>query len=218
MFSIVVYASEVPVFDINCVVLTKNPKAQQIATLNRCHEEVEILNTYFVTQDRKSFVKFRFKSYFRYDDIKEAPCTFLRYGDTKQYHQQQVKELYWQCQDPRIRSPRAINFYIVDSYSRQQGYHNIDSHGKNSGHHPFILIDWERLGHQIQSPETHEMGHAFGLPHICYENATINSDTNIMASSANCQGSGGKRNIGFNKKQVAIIQKHIKLVQKRFGL
>ena len=111
----------------------------------------------------------------------------------------------------------AINFYIVDSYSKKQGYKSITSHGKNAGNHPFILIDWERLNHKVQSPEEHEMGHAFGLVHVCKKNAKISSETNIMASTENCEGSGGLRNIGFNDKQLKTINITYKKILRRFN-
>ena len=210
--------SVIPSIKVNCVVLTKNKQAKNIATLAQCKKEVKILNQFFVTQKGKKLINFTFQSFANYSQIKDSPCEFIKYGDTKNYHQNEVKKLYWACKDKRVRSPHAINFFIVDSYSKKEGYGNRDSHGKNSGNHPFILIDWERLGHKEQSPEEHEMGHAFGLPHICEKGASFHSDTNIMASAGNCVGSGGNRKIGFNQKQVSIIKKHLKLVKKRLAI
>ena len=58
----------------------------------------------------------------------------------------------------------------------------LGGHGRKNGHQPYILLDYERLPH-VQAAEEREMGHAFGLDHICYPDAKGNSDTNIMASA-----------------------------------
>ncbi len=60
------------------------------------------------------------------------------------------------------------------------------------------------------------MGHAFGLIHVCEPNAKRNSNTNIMASSGRCKGSGGLRNIGFNQQQVNTILQYSKKIEQRF--
>jgi len=78
------------------------------------------------------------------------------------------------------------------------------------------LIDWERLSCNIQNPEAHEMGHAFGLYHVSVPGAKPQSSTNIMCSTEHGFGSGGKRNIGFTEAQTAIILYHAKRTLSRF--
>lgn len=95
----------------------------------------------------------------------------------------------------RLVDPKAINFYVYDSYGTSYGDNDISSHGIHNLGHPLVLIDYERLNHTTQSPEEHEFGHAFGLGHVCVPGATLNSDTNIMASIDNCNGSGGRRKL-----------------------
>ncbi len=62
------------------------------------------------------------------------------------------------------------------------------------------------------------MGHAFGLGHLCIAHATIDTPTNIMASTQNCEGSGGQRNIGFDDDQVATIMANAERSHSRLGL
>ena len=200
--------------DVNFVVLTKHNLVHKTINTQTFLNEIKILNKYFIDEDGKKIFDFKFKSAYKYAQIKDSNCSFLKYGDIKKYNTKEVSELYWRCEDDRVRDPQAINFYIVDSYSKDNGYDSGTSHGKNARNHPFILMDWERLNHKGQSPEEHEMGHAFGLGHVCDKDATTHSDTNIMASTGNCEGSGGLRNIGFNEHQVRIINKHyIKIKQ-----
>ena len=58
------------------------------------------------------------------------------------------------------------------------------------------------------------MGHAFGLRHVCVSKAQRQDSTNIMASAGNCDGSGGKRDLGFTKAQTDIINSKFKQMQK----
>jgi len=88
------------------------------------------------------------------------------------------------------------------------------SMGGATGNRPFVLIDYERLGNKVQSPEVHEMGHAFGLSHVCHVGAKTSTPTNIMGSKENCKGSGGVRNLGFTPEQAAKIRQRIGLYKK----
>ena len=212
-------ADNLPVFDVNLVVITGNPQAHQVATRNQLMKEVDILNKYFVTESRERIVRFRFKSAYLYDEIKDSNCEFIRLGDTKRpYDSNGWASIFNECKDHRVRVPNAINFYVYDSYSKQKGFSDITSHGKRNSNRPYVLIDWKRLNHRTQSPEEHEMGHAFGLGHECVPGATINSHTNIMSSANNCDGSGGRRDIGFNAEQVKTIKKYAAKIQERLDI
>ncbi|MCK4960773.1 MAG: metalloprotease, partial [Planctomycetes bacterium] len=82
---------------------------------------------------------------------------------------------------------------------------------------PYVLIDWERLNKNVQNPEAHEMGHAFGLGHVAVPGATMQTPTNIMASTEHGFGSGGTRNLGFTESQAAIILYHAKRTLSRLN-
>jgi hypothetical protein len=202
-------ASEPPVFDVNFVVLTQRPEAIARATPEQMRREVNILNTYFIGEDGRNPARFRFKNITYAHQLRGNMCgSLLEMGDyAREYNHLDFKARYDACDDNRLVDPNAINFYVYDSYKNRHGFGDIDSHGHNHGDHPFVLIDWERLDHRTQSPEEHEMGHAFGLPHVCVPSAKLETSTNIMASHDCGRGSGGRRNIPFNAEQLDTIRK-----------
>lgn len=209
---------DVPVFFIHFAVITKNPRAHRAATPQQLQKEVDILNRYFVARDRTRIVEFRFKSASLYDDLKKSRCRFLTLGDTTAaYDSDAWAALFNRCDDPAVRDPRAINVYSVDSYSERDGFRDDTCHGKRNGNRPYLLLDWERLDHRKQSPEEHEMGHAFGLDHVTVHGASLETSTNIMARAESDTESGGKRDIGFDAEQVATIKKFAAKIAERIA-
>lgn len=196
-------------FDVHICVITANSSAHQIATLQQLQEEVEILNRRFVTLDGNPLVRFRFKSASFYEQVEYLNCPFVSLGDsTKPYSSSGYAKIFNECRHPKVRDPHAINFYLYDSYNSDLGFHNVTCHGKRNSNRPYILIDWERLNNTIQSPEVHEMGHAFGLGHVAVPGADRWTHTNIMCSIGLGFGSGGRRNLGFTEAQSAIVLYH----------
>lgn len=215
--SSVALADDIKTFDVHFAVITANPSAHMVATLNQLKQEVNILNTYFVKEDRTPIVQFRFKSASLYSDVKGSPCSFVALGDsTNPYSSDGWAAEFNSCNDPKVKDKKALNFYIYDSYSTQEGFNNLDGHGKRNSNRPYVLLDWQRLNHNIQSPEEHEMGHAFGLDHVCAVGAKLNTSTNIMASACK-DSSGGKRDIGFNADQVKTIMYYVPLIEAKLS-
>jgi len=207
---------DIPVFDVHFVVLSGKPHINDAVDTETAVNEIDILNRYFVAEDRQPLVRFRFKALHTFEEIQDTSCEFIRIGDfTGEYSSGYWRDLFNACPDPRVVDPSAINFYIVDRYSAGKGFAEKDSHGVNNANKPYILLDWERLNHTIQSPEEHEMGHAFGLGHECAPGAGIETSTNIMASRECGKGSGGRRDIGFNRKQVRIIKQNAAIMRKK---
>lgn len=213
-------AGEPPVFDVHFVVLTKRAEALARATPEQMRREVDILNTYFVGEDGRNPVRFRFKNVVYAHQLGDTACArLLEMGDrAREYDHLDFKARYDACGDGRVVDPGAINFYVYDSYRAGKGFADITSHGHNRGGRPFLLIDWERLDHRLQSPEEHEMGHAFGLPHVCAPGARLETATNIMASHDCGLGSGGRRNLPFNAEQLATIRKHAARIASRLNV
>lgn len=104
-------------------------------------------------------------------------------------------------------------FIIYDSYTEKLKYNDITSWGFRNQGRPFVLIDWERLNYQTQSATPHEMGHAFGLKHVCSPHATKKTPTNIMSSYDCGLGSGGLSNLGFNREQYSKIMESYGLLR-----
>ena len=201
----------IPEFDVHFCVITKNPEAHKKATLNQLHKEISILNKYFHSLKNQPIVRFKFKSASFYDEVKDINCKLVGLGDSKVvYNSEHFALIFNSCTHREVRNPHAINFLIYDSYDKKAGYSSTVCHGKRNSNKPYILIDWERLNNNKQSPEIHEMGHAFGLGHVGVPGAKINDATNIMCSKGEKFGSGGKRNRGFTEAQTAIILYHAK--------
>lgn len=206
------------VFDVVFCVITKNPKAHAAATKDQLKREVYILNQRFRTLKGEQIVRFRFKSASLYGQVKDMGCKVVALGDSVQsYDTNRYAKAYNQCKHSKVRDPHAISFYVYDSYSKRAGFADTMCHGKRNSNRPYVLIDWARLNHHKQSPEEHEMGHAFGLGHVGVLGATIDDTTNIMCSKGEKFGSGGQRNLGFTEAQTAIILYHAQRTNNRFS-
>jgi hypothetical protein len=143
----------------------------------------------------------------------------VEFGDSKEpYDSGKVVRAFNATSDPKVRDPHAINVYIYDSYSDRVQDDDKTSHGTRNSNRPYVLIDWERLGGNIQNAEVHEMGHAFGLGHVGVPGAGGDSSTNIMASAGEGFGSGGRRDLGFSESQAALILYHAERSYDRLGL
>ena len=102
----------------------------------------------------------------------------------------------------------------------------LGGHGRKNGHQPYILLDYERLPH-VQAAEEHEMGHAFGLDHICYPDAqgqlghrrrrSANKYETADGEKADCEGSGGERNLGFTAEQSATVLETAERIYDKLG-
>ncbi len=62
-------------------VITSNPAAHERTTEAQFQREIEILNTYFVSEQREKLVWFRYKSVQFWDDISHIECPLVRFGD-----------------------------------------------------------------------------------------------------------------------------------------
>jgi hypothetical protein len=206
-------------FPLHFCVITRNPQAEQRATIEQCQEEVETFNRSFVTLAGKSLVKFEFKGFSSFADVSSSSCELLTFGDSTQpYSNDAVTKAFNACQDPKVRDSGAVNVYIFDSHSEKAGFGDPTSHGIRNSNRPFMLIVWQRLGGNLQDAEPPEMGHCFGLGHVGVPGASGRTSTNIMASSAEGFGSGGQRDLGFSESQAALILYHAQRTHSRLGL
>jgi hypothetical protein len=205
-----------PVFDIHFVVITMNPDAHRVGSVDQLRREVDILNARFITDGGKPLVTFRFKSAVAYQQARDSACDFAKLGDQRHALDTELATRRFNaCDDARIRDPHAINFYVYDAYSAAAGFNDTTGHGRRNSDRPFLLLDWQRLNHNGQAPEEHEMGHAFGLGHVCAPGATRGTSTNIMASADCGRGSGGMRDLGFTGEQAATILKNAGRIAQR---
>ena len=207
-------ASAHPQVFVHFVFATSMPAAQKYNNVQQMHKELAILNRYFVTQDHQPIFDFVFKRFIDYESFQKMNCQLLTVLEQHQDIQHPaVTEAFNACFQAQANE---IYFFIYDAYSKKQKLKSTTSWGFNNRSHPFILIDWERLNYNIQAAEPHEMGHAFGLRHVCEAGTTPKDATNIMASAGNgCKGSGGKRNKGFNDEQLKTILDHYQKLSRK---
>jgi hypothetical protein len=203
-------------FKIHFSVITNGSSQTDAASLEQLEKEVDILNMYFLTEDRRSIVTFDYNSASLFSDHSDSDCALIHMSQEEvAYHSDDWATAINDCTDDRVVKPNAINIFIYDSYSNDDLFEDVTSRGRLNNNHPYVLLDWERLDHTTQSPEEHEMGHAFGLEHICVLDAELTTSTNIMASSGDypavsgavedCPYSGGLRDIGFNSVQEGTV-------------
>lgn len=216
-------------FPINFVVVTNNGSAQRFTSYRAMQEIVFTLNLYFAAQDsrithrKKKLVNFELKSYTNYNTAAGiGGRLFNTLSRNSRYLGDVIQDQFNSEPNTVMRDPEALNIYIYDSGQDGDLGENRDGHGRFNNGEPYILLDYHRINKRINAAEEHEMGHAFGLTHIC--NSMIKDKTqssNIMTSqnkypcaggivpdSEMCQceaGKTGKRDIGFTPEQAKVI-------------
>lgn len=189
-------------FPVRFVLLSGKPEVAARATRQQLVKEVDIMNRYFVTEDRRAIVRFSFDSVQPYEAIQDSPCDVVARANRPEQTRDFIFEVV-RCADPRVFDPSKLNVYIIDTYDQKKGYREEDSYGGGSGNRRFAALDYERLGH-IFAAEEHELGHAFSLGHVCHPGANSRTKTNIMTQRNACPGAvghEGDRSIGFNRDQ-----------------
>ena len=180
------------------VVLTEK-LAQQMATPSNndlvrafLRNEVDTLNRYFTVHNtnyppdnREKIVTLEYKSSTLYDvasGLSDPLTDFAIPEFNFDRRHEDFKPTMNSSTNPLLYDATAVNVYIVDCVNAS-GNDIVSSHGNNYSNKPYIVLDYARITGVAnrQGVEEHEMGHAFGLGHVCEPNATITSSTNIMA-------------------------------------
>lgn len=202
------HAMALPIVKVNFVFATNQVEAQKFDNLDQIKKEVDILNRYFVTDKKQPIFKFELDRYISYKQFEKMQCNLrTELEKPKVVDRSDVLQQFQQCFNSEKPVPE-IYVFIFDGYNSKLGFKAADSWGFHNSGRPVVLLDWERLNYNVQAALPHEMGHAFGLRHVCIKGAKFKDATNLMASKGGCDGSGGQRNIGFNSHQVKIILKY----------
>ena len=192
-------------FGIQFIILTEHERNIEVEKLI---DEVNVMNEFFVKEDRSGIFNFYLNSVSYYDDIQNSDCELISVGDIEvNLPDIDYEAMFNACDDVLVRDRNLINVYIYDAY--WDGFQNNFGIGFNNDDNPFIFLDYARLPH-IAAAEEHELGHIFGLGHICSTVTSNNSSSNIMSSAIlNCASAGiatGLRDIGFNREQLEVIK------------
>ena len=192
-------------FGIQFFILTENERNIEAEKLI---DEVNVMNEFFVKDDRSRIFNFYLNSISYYDDIQNLNCELISVGDLEvNLPDIDYEGMFNACDDVLVRDKSSINIYIYDAY--WDGFENWFGIGFNNADNPFIMLDYARLPH-IAAAEEHELGHIFGLGHICSTVTSNDSSSNIMSSAIlNCAAAGiatGLRDIGFNREQLEVIK------------
>ena len=192
-------------FAIQFIILTVNERNIEVEKLI---DEVDVMNEFFVKEDRSGIFNFYLNSVSYYDDIQNSNCELISVGDLEvNLPDIDYEAMFNACDDILVRDRNAINIYIYDAY--WDGFDNLFGIGFNNADNPFIMLDYARLPH-IAAAEEHELGHIFGLGHICSTVTSNDISSNIMSSAiGNCAAAGiatGLRDIGFNREQLEVIK------------
>lgn len=209
------HAMSLPVVKVSFVFATNYVEAQKFDNLDQIKNELNILNQYFVTEKNQPIFKFELKQYISYKKFKQMKCNLSESLERpKAIEHSDIIQKFQQCFKSKTSVPE-IYVFIFNGYNSKLGFKAADSWGFHNSGRPVVLLDWERLNYNVQAALPHEMGHAFGLRHVCIKGAKFKDATNLMASKGGCDGSGGQRNIGFNPDQIKIILEYYTNLTKR---
>ncbi|EXE86860.1 putative metalloprotease [Acinetobacter baumannii 532279] len=194
-----------PVVPVTFVFTTNNPSVAQFDNFTQMRKEISILNKYYLDDQGKKIFNFKLNRYIPYEEFSKLHCD-LKQQINQPYpiSTETIPASVNTCFPKRTASKEVIVF-IYDAYSTKWKFKDVTSRAFRNNGKPFILLDWNRLNYNIQAGSVHEMGHVFGLKHVCAPKATKRTPTNIMTSAECKLGSGGLRNLGFTPAQLQTI-------------
>lgn len=214
----------VPEFDVHVTVMTEKlqgPSGNKGADgmqrrsekiRERWQSHVERLNEEFRAESGEPLARFRLHSLTLHSEAKDAKCEALELAARGESFTQAVLK----CDDAKIRQPGAVNIYVYAPRSADGETQHFTSRGGHNNKGPFALIHW-KMSHDFNTV-WHELGHAFGLPHVCSSPRPAGAHWNIMATPDTCK-SAKEIVVGFHfdDKQTRTVKAHAEKYRQMFG-
>lgn len=194
-----------PVVPVTFVFTTNNPSAAQFDNFTQMRKEISILNKYYLDDQGKKIFNFKLNRYIPYEEFSKLHCDLKQQINQPYPISTETTPASVNTCFPKRTASKEVIIFIYDAYSTKWKFKDVTSRAFRNNGKPFILLDWNRLNYNIQAGSVHEMGHVFGLKHVCAPKATKRTPTNIMASAECKLGSGGLRNLGFTPVQLQTI-------------
>lgn len=218
-----VAAAEPADFDLNVVIMTQHFQGETgrrgtdgrerrpEAIRARFLSHVDDLNKEFRSEAGEQLVRFHLQAVVPWLDIKDSPCEAVKLAFAGKNFAPALKA----CDDPRIRRPKAVNVYIYEPWLQNED-RTMTSHGRVGSFGPYALIHWK--SHHKFDLLWHELGHAFGLPHVCTSPRPAGTHWNIMATPDTCKTAKTVTyGFHFDEKQTAKVKDLVAHYQEMFA-
>lgn len=178
----------------------------------RWQSHVDRLNEEFRAESGEQLVRFRLSSVTLHGEARNSKCAAVQLAAQGGDFSKAVAR----CEDSMIRQPGAVNIYVYAPQTAEGQPHRMVSRGGHNNEGPFALIHWRQY-HDFNTV-WHELGHAFGLPHVCSSPRPEGTHWNIMATPDTCKQSKEiVHGFHFNEKQARTVTIHTEKFLKLFA-